>query len=518
MKLLKKLLPVMLMTLLAWNCEKEDVIPEKIATEKEFSIEEVNFEQLSNKELVSEVFQKIKNSPKGSPTEKAKLSNFTIDSSKVKKLIRNGKTTYIFLVKRDSLDLERFENLVVFKDSNNTTKAFLLEYLTEHVELAEPHSSFSYDGKPKITPLSETENIGAAAKQLQICYSVTVTYCTWGGTHIAGAACLAANDDRTYTVNQTNCIWFDDGSSSGSPGGWGGGGGGGGPDPGDGFDNSPLGDDLTFKVKNFVKYSLSITERQWFYAASDTFRKQMVSFLDAHDFSNYSKDLGSFEIQILSENILSSNKLDYKNSVLRMAAGLRKFGGEEGILFAEYFENMAAEFNGMSVGEVRDFYALAKDVTEQFNKNMRTNIISSYVDGLAMPILEMALLEVGGTLAIKMLQKIPISWVYRGARLNNMAKKVAKLGSPGTSSRIRMIPNSSLTKSQETFNMLTKNAISVTTENLPGGKYRKIANMGNNNYITFRNFDYSNTPNLVGNIDLNFPNIWIKTRELKFIK
>ncbi|RUA14636.1 MAG: hypothetical protein DSY83_09025, partial [Flavobacteriia bacterium] len=235
------------------------------------------------------------------------LYNFTIDSSRIKRLERNGRTTYIFLVKRDSLDLERFENLVVFKDSNNTTKAFLLEYLTDHAELMDAHSTFSYEGNPKITPLLDTEGLDMAAKQIRFCYSVTVTLCSWGGIHhIAGKACNAANDGRTYTVTQTNCVWFDDGGDGGGgPGGGGGGrGGGGGPDPGDDFDNSPIGDDLTLELKNFVKYSLSLTERPWFYAASDTFRKQIATFLDAHNFSDQAKTLAD-------EMVALNHRLNY---------------------------------------------------------------------------------------------------------------------------------------------------------------------------------------------------------------
>src|SRR5690606_1882270 len=108
-----------------------------------------------------------------------------------------------------------------------------------------------------------------------------------------GPACLAANDGRTYTVTETNCIWFDDGG----PGG--GGGGGGPPDPGDGFDNSPLGDDVTLKLKNFVKYSLTLpNQRQHFYDATDTFRQQMAVFLDAHDFSAQAKILANWMVDL----------------------------------------------------------------------------------------------------------------------------------------------------------------------------------------------------------------------------
>ena len=277
---------------------KDAEIPEGISKEREFSIEEIHLGQLVDRALVSEAIQKAKNPTKGGIAAKAERSGFTIDSSRIKKLERNGRTTYIFLVKRDSLDLERFENLVAFRDSTGAIRAFLLEYLTDLVELDGAHGSFSYGGDPRITPLSDTGGLELASKQVEVCYSVTVTYCSHKGTHIAGPACLAANDGRTYTATKTNCIWFDDGGLGGGPGG-GPGGGGGGPDPGDGFDNSPLGDDLTFKLKNFVKFSLTLpNQRQYFYNATDTFRKQMAIFLDAHDFSDQAKILANWMVDL----------------------------------------------------------------------------------------------------------------------------------------------------------------------------------------------------------------------------
>src|SRR5690606_19170419 len=177
----RTIFPMLFLALLAWNCEKDAEIPESISKEREFSIEEIHFGQLVDRALASEAIQKAKNPTKGSLAAKAERSGFTIDSSRIKKLERNGRTTYIFLVKRDSLDLERFENLVAFRDSTGATRAFLLEYLTDLVELDGAHGSFSYGGDPRITPLSDTEGLNLASKQVEVCYSVYVTYCSWEG-------------------------------------------------------------------------------------------------------------------------------------------------------------------------------------------------------------------------------------------------------------------------------------------------------------------------------------------------
>ena len=64
MKPLKNLLSAMLLALLFCGCEKEEGIPEKATKEQEFTIEEINFGQISDKSLVSEVFQKVKNPTK----------------------------------------------------------------------------------------------------------------------------------------------------------------------------------------------------------------------------------------------------------------------------------------------------------------------------------------------------------------------------------------------------------------------------------------------------------------------
>lgn len=242
---------------------------------------------------------------------------------------------------------------------------------------------------------------------------------------------------------------------------------------------------------------------------------KIIAYVNKNNKSTQAKAFAKWVIQFNAETLNPPN--DYKKALETMAKGLRHLGGTEGVLLAEFIENVTKDINSMTVGEVKEFHALMKDTVKQFNAAMLVAIVNAYVQA-AKPIIEYALFESGTTLTVKLLSKIPVSWVYRGARLEKMVKEVAKLGKAGTSSRIRMIPNSSYTKAKEFFNTLTKNAISIKRENLGNGKIRYIANMGNNNTITFRNFDHSGTQNLVGNIDLNFPSIWTRQRELKFIK
>ncbi|MBO0324182.1 hypothetical protein J0X14_17870 [Muricauda sp. CAU 1633] len=198
-----------------------------------------------------------------------------------------------------------------------------------------------------------------------------------------------------------------------------------------------------------------------------------------------------------------------------MADGLRKFHGEEGKMMAEYFESLISDFGSFTTGDLQSFYDVAKSITESYNNRMFDSVSGGFIAGIT-PILEIALFEVGAPVAIKLLKKIPVSWVYRGARLNNMVKKVGLLGRMSNSgNHIReVVTNAPVTKARELFKTLTKHAVSI--KNLPKGVVK--ADMGNGNFIIYRPITASGS-NVPATITLDFKaaGIWSKERHIKFI-
>ncbi|MGG8498146.1 hypothetical protein ACQY1Q_17230, partial [Tenacibaculum sp. TC6] len=246
---------------------------------------------------------------------------------------------------------------------------------------------------------------------------------------------------------------------------------------------------------------------------------EIKGFLRANNNSEEAKNKVKSALEILSLPELSNNNTPntFKNRILRMAAHLKQWGNPEDEIFADYIEGITLDFNKMTVGDVFDIYKLTKAQVHDLTKKYFSSIIIPVAEA-AYPFVVYALTEATLGAALPLISRIPLAVVIRGKMLEKMVRQIAKLGSAGTNSHIRMIPKGNYLKSLEIFKKITKNAKSIKVETLSNGRVRRIADMGNGNYITFRNYDYSNTPGLVANIDLNFPKIWSKIRELKFIK
>lgn len=210
------------------------------------------------------------------------------------------------------------------------------------------------------------------------------------------------------------------------------------------------------------------------------------------EFSNWAIDF------MLSQEIpCGSIGNDCVESIEKMAEGLRKFHGEEGIAMAEMFETFVSDFNLFTKAELQTFYDAAKSVTQEFNDIMLASITGAFAQGSA-KILGVILFEVGGNAAVALLQKIPVSWVLRGATLTPMIQNAVKLGVQGAQTHVRLIKvTNPLGRGKGLFNALTKNAISKTT-NAEG---TIVANMGNGNFITYRTVSSTNFP---ATINFNF--------------
>lgn len=227
------------------------------------------------------------------------------------------------------------------------------------------------------------------------------------------------------------------------------------------------------------------------------------------DLQEYMTWLNEFEI--LPNSPCGLNH-DCVQSIRTMADGLRRFHGVEGELMATYFENLISDFSSFNIGELQVFYDTAKSITNEYNRRKNIAIVGAFYEGIT-PILEIALFEVGGPVALKLLGKIPLPWVLQGARLNNMVKKIGLLGTQGSGNSIRIVTVNSApySKALDLFKSVTRNANSVNI--YPNGT--RIANMGGGNLIKFRPSSASGS-NYPATIDLDFPSIWSSVRSVKF--
>lgn len=178
---------------------------------------------------------------------------------------------------------------------------------------------------------------------------------------------------------------------------------------------SPSGREL-LQILNVITIDsdgLTNAQRQWVENTAN-FREVdlLLNFLNQNNNSTEAKAFAKWSIDIgLLPNTPCGIGHDCLKSIRVMANGLRKFHGEDGKLMADYFENIIDDPNAFeTMGDLQDFYDKAVQITKNANANMRKAIVFGFVDGVK-PIVELALYEVGGTLALKILNKLPVKYV-----------------------------------------------------------------------------------------------------------
>lgn len=232
--------------LIMTNCETENEVMENpITIEKEFIIKQYHFKDLSSNFTFQKAIEKL-NSKKSKSIYSNKstddIYNFTIDSTRIKEVIKGNYTSYTLLINRPFNTSEYFENLVIEIKENETINAFIIKYiLSSPIKIFEEHNSFSFQANFTIVPL-DINNINLSSKSTSnSCSQIAQTWCSWDYPHIAGQSCYLANDNRLFTV----LIDDPDCPENGYPS-YGGGGGGGttGSDP-DPIYTSPINPDGT---------------------------------------------------------------------------------------------------------------------------------------------------------------------------------------------------------------------------------------------------------------------------------
>ena len=198
---------------------------------------------------------------------------------------------------------------------------------------------------------------------------------------------------------------------------------------------------------------------------------------NAYEFAKSTIDILSLPV------ITSNNKIDYAEEILRLTNHLKSFGNIEDEIYADYIQSLIPEFNNMTINEVRAIYGHVKTTCNNLTIKYLKEIITPIVTDLVIPVITYALFEATAGTAVKLLQKIPLPLVLRGARLNNLILKTTELGNPGFGNA-RLIPNSTVAKAEALFASLTKDAISVVpAANNPA---ITVAHMGNGMKIILR--------------------------------
>ncbi|PQJ76758.1 hypothetical protein BTO16_12830 [Polaribacter glomeratus] len=204
------------MSLLFFNCEKEpNQLDENITIKssnniivEEFSINENNYQPKFNN-LLNKLTSKVSKND----LKKNNLPSFNIDSSKVKKVTLNGKTTYTLFIESENSEVDSFENLILEIDSLDIPKAYMVKYFPENkITYYEEHDSYTFSGTKEVTEIDFNSKFLLKKSSLKtevICgYEV---WCFYSYAHLAGTSCK--NVELQYVCKVTS-----GGSGQGNPG------------------------------------------------------------------------------------------------------------------------------------------------------------------------------------------------------------------------------------------------------------------------------------------------------------
>ncbi len=228
---------------------------------------------------------------------------------------------------------------------------------------------------------------------------------------------------------------------------------------------------LNQRSKAFYRIQLNQEQRDWL-ADHQEIKDAIGDFLESQinidglnsaltQYPQEDVDMVIETIEVLSLPTLDvGDLLDYETQILRMTNHLRQFGNIEDEIYADYIDSLIPEFHAMSLGEVQDIYLQVKQTCRELTIKYLYAVVTPIVTDLVIPVVSYALFEASANTAIKLLQKIPVSMVLRGARLNKIVLKTTELGTAGYSNS-RLIPNSTIAKAETLFASLTKDAISV---------------------------------------------------------
>ena len=98
-------------TISLWNCEKEVINIEKEEVNlNKIIVEEFSINNNSNNPIFKSILNKLNSNSRENKLKKNNSLNLNIDSSKVKKIIFNGKTTYTLFLENETTEEDGFNN------------------------------------------------------------------------------------------------------------------------------------------------------------------------------------------------------------------------------------------------------------------------------------------------------------------------------------------------------------------------------------------------------------------------
>ena len=479
-----------LIFLVFFDCQKNEIVDTKSQTDdapisNEYKNGNVNFRNVSFsmikdnknfKNLFS--FFNFQNSlysySKSNVKSTTDYYGFVIDSTNIKQVVKENYLSYTFNIQRAEDRVGYIENLLV-EVKNGVEKAYIISYIPDDDWLKDHFNQIDvpFHGNVRIEEINKSIDEKSSkntlnSKSAGSCGSIYIyidTSCPCAG-HWPGQECNCYQKP-TSTRYTLDLPCEGEVPTEGSIGPTGGGGGypsdNTGPGGGDSATVLTGSEDTEVNTAEALNIMLELNMHQSDWLSNNIdFSNLLYSFVLTNKYSNEAKAFAKSAIGVLSlPMIISTNQMDYVTQILRLTNHLKLFGNVEDEIYADYIESLIPEFNSMTINEVREIYNQVKNTCNELTIKYAKAIITPIVTDLIIPVVTYALFEATAGTAIKLLEKIPVSMVLRSSpRLNAMVLKTTELGEAGVLNS-RLIPNSTITKTEKLFQMLTKDAISI---------------------------------------------------------
>lgn len=491
-KLFKTGILFLSLAFLPYGCQKDDT-SENIESSDEIQnilSQKISLNEIPNSNQVSEVLRNLSTSINATNYLQRTIEpdSVSIDTNDILYMEYGNTHTLTFKLLANNPQYY-IENIVLhYNVDTDTYDEYLLEYVITQEEFVDFSNGIPLNENTEvlITELDTgtVSTILGRSSCSRNCETIYVQ-CTAGGQHWPGEECDGKPYQVAYSYQECTITCNDDPTINIISAGPSGGGGGGNPsdedvitnpnanepcDTGSGIIGITGNDGCITTVDDEARnqlfdrlatYMTSQEQADWIVLEANINTVNTLNnlldqstYYNVDEYSNLAVDY--IEISLLSE------ETDPLPAMQRLITFMRQYGEAEHEIVADYYDSILEEYDDMTDVEKQFIHGQLIEIKNDILWAYVNAVFGTLATDLVIPVVTYALFEATGGLAVKLFQKIPLPMVLRSSpRLNQMIIKTTEMGEAGYANA-RLYRNTSIQKAEKMFEMLTKDAISVT--------------------------------------------------------
>ena len=187
--------------LLVYSCETDYTTEDLV---QETGNNNISFTKFSELHEVQIFVNQIQNEKNLSSRNSSEGNNFTIVENKdIYTYKDDSSTTYTISIVKENQEPNSFSNLIVKFNDNGETTAKIMNYYPEQEYLNAYYNDplTPFKGKASYEPIGYEDALDGLHSRSITCTHITIIYCSYEYTHVAGPSC----SEHTYPVTYTVC-------------------------------------------------------------------------------------------------------------------------------------------------------------------------------------------------------------------------------------------------------------------------------------------------------------------------